>query len=75
MQDAYDKLSRTMKEVLPYLHKQALVNQQQGRAQRAFVDYQLAYDEHSSAKAEVNALEARLVATAGALLHPCTPCA
>ena len=44
---------------------QALVQQQQNKAQRSFVDYQLAYDAHQEAKAAVAALEAQLMSTAG----------
>ena len=44
---------------------QALVQQQQGRAQRAFLDYQEAHDAHASAKAAAAALEAKMMGTAG----------
>jgi len=65
-QDAYDKLSRGVKEILPAYTRQLLAVQQQQTTQRAFVEYQRAHDAHMAAKAAVAELENRLMATSGA---------
>lgn len=49
---------------------QALVNQQQGKAQKAFVEYQVAHDVHAAAKEAVKAIEPQLMALSGAQ-HVC----
>ena len=65
-QDAYDKLSRGVKEVLPAYSRQLLAVEQQHRTQRAFVEYKQAHDAHLAAKAAVAELETRLMAASGA---------
>lgn len=45
---------------------QALVNQQQGKAQKAFVEYQEAHDAHAASKLAIKAIEPELMAGAGA---------
>lgn len=68
-QDAYDKLSRGVKEVLPAYSRQLLAVEQQNRTQRAFVEYKQAHDAHLAAKAAVAELETRLMAASGAVVE------
>ena len=68
-QDAYDKLSRGVKEVLPAYSRQLRAVEQQHRTQRAFVEYKQAHDAHLAAKAAVAELETRLMAASGAVLE------
>lgn len=72
-QEAYDKLSRGIKDILPAYTRQLLAVQQQQQTQRAFVEYQKAHDAHMAAKAAVAELESQLMAASGAFTPAAPP--